>query len=143
MAAVSYVTGSHNFKTGFSHAWGTEEQHRFNNGDIGRIRIRNRAAYEVQAGNWPWIRKNSVNETGWFVQNAWTIDRVTVTGGLRADWLNGSVPPQSMPAGRFIGPRDFAAVGSSVAYDGVDFKHDFKLGGFFPLPYGAQVRRVC
>ena len=110
MAAVSYVTGSHNFKTGFSYAWGREEQHRFNNGDIGRIRIRNGAAYEVEAGNWPWIRKNSVNETGWFVQDAWTIDRVTVTGGLRADWLNGSVPPQSMPAGRFIGPRDFAAV---------------------------------
>ena len=56
MASLSYVTGSHNFKTGFSHAWGTAEQHRFNNGDIGRIRIRNGAAYEIQAGNWPWIQ---------------------------------------------------------------------------------------
>ena len=111
MTALSYVTGSHNLKTGFSLGWGTEEQHRFNNGDIGQITIRDGAAYQVQAGNWPWIRKNSVDaETAWFVQDAWTIDRVTITGGLRADWLNASVPPQRVAAGRFVPERNFPSV---------------------------------
>ena len=32
--------------------------------------------------------------------------------------------------------------GATVAYDGVDFKNDFKLGGFFPLPGGAQFSLV-
>ena len=110
MTNLSYVTGSHNFKTGISYAWGTAEQHRFNNGDISRINIRDGRAYEVLAGNYPFMRLNSVNETGWFVQDAWTIDRVTITGGLRADWLDGSVPPQRVPDGRFARGRDFAEV---------------------------------
>ena len=32
--------------------------------------------------------------------------------------------------------------GATVAYDGVDFKNDFKLGGYFPLPGGAQFSLV-
>ena len=121
MAAVSYVTGSHNFKTGWDHQWGTEEQHRFSNGDMSEISYRSTGEWgapdfvqtpqSVSIRNYPWIRKNELKyELAWYAQDAWTFDQVTLTGGIRADWLNARVPAQQVPAGRFVPARNFAPV---------------------------------
>ena len=111
MGAVSYVTGSHNFKTGFSQGWGREEQHRFGNADLQHIQYRSGVPDSVSIRNYPWIRKNNLDhDIGWYAQDAWTLDRLTVTAGIRADWLKASVPAQQVMAGRFIGERNFAPV---------------------------------
>jgi hypothetical protein len=43
---------------------------------------------------------------GFYVQDRWTVDRLTLTGGLRFDQINASVPPQNNPAGNFVPARE-------------------------------------
>jgi hypothetical protein len=51
-AAISYVTGSHNFKFGFSNKWGNRRQSRDTNGDLNQV-------YNSSPGPWgtqvPWV----------------------------------------------------------------------------------------
>ena len=108
---VTYVTGSHNFKTGISHGWGRGETHRFSNGDVQHQQYRSGVPDAVAVRNYPWIQKNQMDyEIGWYAQDAWTIDRMTITAGIRMDWMESSVPRQTVPAGRFVGARDFAPI---------------------------------
>jgi hypothetical protein len=44
---------------------------------------------------------------GLFAQEQWTLNRMTLNMGLRFDYLNAYTPEQSVPASRFIGPRNF------------------------------------
>jgi hypothetical protein len=127
MASVSYVTGTHNSKTGFTTARGTEEQHRHAYGDISEIQYRSGVPSAVGIRNYPWIRKNRVDyETGWFAQDSWTIDRLSISGGIRADWMTASVPEQHVPAGRFVGARNFEAT-EGVPKWGPDWSPRFGL----------------
>ena len=55
--------------------------------------------------------RNSVNaDLGVFVQDTWTTKRLTLSPGLRWDYFNSSIPAQSVPAGRFVPAREFAAI---------------------------------
>jgi hypothetical protein len=45
-----------------------------------------------------------------FVQDQWTVKRLTVNGGLRFDYENAFNPAQHLDAGPFIGARDFGEV---------------------------------
>ena len=47
---------------------------------------------------------------GLYVQDQWTVDRLTLNAGLRADFLNSQVDAQHLPAGLLIGARDFQKV---------------------------------
>jgi hypothetical protein len=95
-AAMSYVTGTHNLKVGFNRVHGYLEQYfyqfqpytyRFSNGEPNQVTI------------WatPWQnRANLDNDLGMFVQDAWTLDRWTLHGGLRFDMFQTSFPDQSI-----------------------------------------------
>jgi hypothetical protein len=48
-------------------------------------------------------------DLGLFIQDQFTYKRLTVTPGLRFEYLNAYNPPQSEPGNQFIGPRTFAA----------------------------------
>jgi hypothetical protein len=48
-------------------------------------------------------------DLGLFVQDQWQINRVTVTAGLRFDWLRESVKETSVPAGLLVPARTFPA----------------------------------
>jgi hypothetical protein len=50
-------------------------------------------------------------QIGLFVQEQWTLDRLTLYGGLRYDSQVGWNPAIEMPAGPFVGPRQFDEVG--------------------------------
>ena len=126
--AVTYVTGSHAFKTGIDLAWaergawtGSVVPYSYvvstlpNNGRGGlpvptSLTLRSDGcidplAREVNGGlTVPTTTYNSsqlcptfVNskidmEGGMFVQDRWTMDRVTLSLGLRVDWFNASLP---------------------------------------------------
>jgi hypothetical protein len=47
---------------------------------------------------------------GLFVQDAWTLGRVTLNGGLRYDRMQQAIPAQSSPAGTWVPARSFAEV---------------------------------
>jgi hypothetical protein len=60
--------------------------------------------------NWPLIERENVNaDIGIFVQDSWTVKRLTINPGIRFEYLNAEIPEQSVPAGRFVPARFFPA----------------------------------
>ena len=98
--SVSYVTGTHAFKAGFNtrHA---EENH-------GRSFLTNPYRYDflnpdlalqVTQFATPRTSNQSSNELGFYAQDQWTINRLTLNLGVRFDHLNAYVPEQTHPEG--------------------------------------------
>ncbi len=89
-ATLSYVTGAHEFKVGFSDRFGPEKSssndipselsYRFNNGVPNQILERQTIFHDLNIG----IRA----ELGAYAQDKWTIKRLTLNGGIRFDYLN-------------------------------------------------------
>jgi hypothetical protein len=109
--AVSYVTGSHALKTGIQYGWGWIESWRNSNGHMVQ-RYRNGAPDSVQRWNHPVsvARSNLDRNVGIYLQDSWTIRRLTLNPGIRYEILQGSVPEQQSPAGRFVPARLFDAI---------------------------------
>lgn len=105
-AAVSYVTGSHQVKAGFSHKSGysrviTEEA----NGGLVQ-RYRSGVPDSVSVAAHPSDGQGKVNhDAGIYVQDRWTIKRLTVNAGIRYEIFQGGIGETSSPAGRFIPAR--------------------------------------
>lgn len=108
--SLSYVTGSHAFKTGVFAQEGTRSHDNIVYGDM-NYRFNNGVPNQVTLWATPIVYKERLNlNLGLFAQDQWTIKQLTVTGGLRFDYLNGSVPEQHLAAGRFVPARDYEAV---------------------------------
>ena len=97
-AAVSYVTGTHAFKTGFNRTHGFLEEYqyamnpvsyRFNGGVANQITMMNRPYTAIS---------NMDNDFGMFAQDRWTMDRFTLNLALRFDAFQTSFPEQ------YVGP---------------------------------------
>jgi hypothetical protein len=123
--AVSYVTGTHNVKVGVQQNWGSDVTHLDVNGHISRIQYRSGVPDAVTVTNYPVrVDPRQKADLGIFAQDSWTIDRLTLNGGLRLEWQNSYIPEQFAPAGRFVGERRFAAV-PDVPKWGPDFSPRF------------------
>ncbi len=119
--AVSYITGSHAFKTGIQIEQGFNSQGSVIDHKIGfrGEQINGNVSYSFLNGV-----PNSLTEyatpftqlarvmpdIGLYVQDQWTIKRLTLNYGLRFDYLRGYDPPQHVPPTPFVGDRNFAAV---------------------------------
>jgi len=111
--AVSYVTGSHQFKTGvtFRHTTignidklgndpdmhGTAVDYRFSNGVPNLVTL-------LDA---PWNYQETTKDLALFAQDQWTIDRITVNAGARYNHATGQTPLQVLGAGKFVPERRF------------------------------------
>lgn len=106
---MSYVTGSHKFKVGTQYKWGTSAINLEPPGHIQDLRFRSGVPDSAIVGNYP-VKQipRLVYDIGTFVQDSWTIDRLTLDGGLRIEWVNARTDEQNAPAGRFVGERHFA-----------------------------------
>ena len=116
-ASMSYVTGSHNFKVGVNGRWATEqhEQSRLasNAWPIRLLFFGLNPATGVPAdlggGLVGYVSqyatpKASLQESldlGFYAQDQWTIDRLTLNLGVRYDRITGTVPAQVAPEGRW------------------------------------------
>ena len=131
-ASTSYVTGSHSVKFGFDmqrgHFWRGD-----NNDSTGGIWYRTREyipnLVTIQAPNAGW--QNNLNyNLGIYAQDRWTMNRLTVSGGLRVDMQNESTSDFTSQPHRWMPTRgqDYPAVDNvpnwkdinprvSVAYD--------------------------
>jgi hypothetical protein len=58
------------------------------------------------------------SDLGIFLQDTWTSKRLTITPGIRWDYLSNQIDPESAEAGRFVPARSFAAV-TCDAYPGI------------------------
>ncbi len=106
-AAVSYVTGAHEAKVGVSTLWGTQESRNIDNDYNVSYRFNNGIPNQITERATPNANSLDVNaELGVFVQDRWTFGRLTVSGGLRFDYLNTSFPEQRLGPGRLVPTRD-------------------------------------
>jgi carboxypeptidase family protein len=101
--SVSYITGSHAFKTGLFTLFGQQ--------DLGAARINDQAVtYSYRNGipasltQWasPHHSENRIRNLGLYVQDVWTVKSFTFNLGLRYDQFVGTVPEQTRPASRFL-----------------------------------------
>jgi hypothetical protein len=123
--AVSYVTGTHQFKTGvnFRHTTignidtlgndtdmhGTAVNYRFNNGVPNQLTL-------LDA---PWNFQETTKDLALFAQDQWTIDRMTVSLGARYNHATGETPLQVLGAGRFVPQRRFEPVKNIPDYQNI------------------------
>jgi len=89
--AMSYVTGSHNLKFGFtSNIKGQTETYRSANNWTNMLTIVGRPLEAYFESRPP--ETNELVNVGVYAQDQWTIDRLTINAGLRFDYFKGSYP---------------------------------------------------
>jgi hypothetical protein len=115
VANMSYVTGSHTFKTGVNFQSGFDRRHIVQRGDIAALTFVNvngiPTPNSVSVRNSPLTNYDNLNaNVGIFAQDRWTRQRFTFTFGGRFDYINASVPEQTALPGRFVPAREAAAV---------------------------------
>jgi hypothetical protein len=103
---LSYVTGSHAFRMGWSDLFGCQCA---STGDVlPTLRFNNGVPFQVQLSALPRVTTNRVNRTfGLYAQDQWTLHRLTLNLGLRFEYLNEQVDPQDAAAGRYVPARHF------------------------------------
>jgi hypothetical protein len=107
---VSYVTGSHALKTGVNWTFGNYVLEYDINGDLVQL-YRNGVPDTVRVYNTP-VRGNEYlnGNIGMFVQDSWTLDRMTLNLGVRFERFNARIKNQTAGAGRFAPERSFSEV---------------------------------
>ena len=109
--SLSYVTGSHAFKGGFQFEESTAN---FGVSTIGDVNYVVRDGIPVSITQWatPWFEQNRNKDWGWFVQDQWTVERLTMNYGVRFERFHGYIPAQHVDAtpNGWVPARDFAAV---------------------------------
>jgi hypothetical protein len=107
---MSYVTGSHNLKFGYTHEIGPDGRMANQyNGDL-QQRYNNGRANQVTIWNTPLDAPGRVQyDSAFFVQDTWTINRLTINPGLRIEWFAAGMDETSAAAGRFAPARFFPA----------------------------------
>ena len=109
-SALSYVTGSHAFKFGFNLQEGPAVTDVYTSHDTA-LTVRNGIPFQVTVRTTPYTaRERLVADLGIYLQDTWTINRLTANLGLRFDYLNNRVEEQSAAGGTWIGPRSFPAM---------------------------------
>jgi hypothetical protein len=112
---ISYVTGSHNFKAGVNVEWGDDRNYIDNHHSISTLTLNSSRpaagrATSVTVRNTPVRRLNELNaDSGFFVQDRWTLPRLSLFGGFRYDWFNGGWKDQFAPANPFVPERTIPA----------------------------------
>lgn len=106
-ASVSYITGTHAVKVGVGDLFGYLDQtflqfptiaYRFNNGVPNQVTM-----YAL-----PFTARNNLDhDFNLYAQDKWTIDRLTLTYGLRYDWIKGGVPEQHIGPAELVPTRNF------------------------------------
>jgi hypothetical protein len=111
MAAATYITGSHAFKTGMTMGWGTNSRTFSSNAQVNTLVFNGGNPIAVAVSNGPATAQQKVNsDLGIFAQDTWTMSRFTLNLGGRFDHFNAEVPAQSSAAGPWIAARNFARI---------------------------------
>ncbi|MBZ5603894.1 MAG: TonB-dependent receptor, partial [Acidobacteriia bacterium] len=118
VASASYVTGSHNLKTGIQFRKGYFQESFQMNGDMVQI-LQNGVPTSVRIYNTPLTHREDVNpDLGWFLQDSWRLNRrLSLNLGLRFDRMAMSIPAQGAPGGAWVGPRSFPELNDVVSWN--------------------------
>jgi hypothetical protein len=105
IASLSYVTGSQSLKVGLQESDGISRQSDLYRGDIDNIRFNNGLPRAVVLRASPRYAVENIRDLGLYVDEKWTLGRITLSGGVRYDYFNGSAPEQYSGPGTWIGAR--------------------------------------
>lgn len=106
--SISYLTGANNLKAGFTLQNGDRQYIQTHLGDL-NLTTRNGIPNGLTVFATPyqyWMKLD--RSLGLYVQDQWTIRRVTLNLGLRYDNLVQSNPAQDLPAVQFLAARSYA-----------------------------------
>jgi hypothetical protein len=105
-AAMSYVTGTHNFKVGFNRTHGFLNQRTYNFQPY-QYRFNNRIPNLITQYATPYTAESHLdNDLGLFAQDRWTLNRFTVNLALRYDYFGSSFPEQHLGPGELVPARN-------------------------------------
>jgi hypothetical protein len=94
---ASYVTGAHNLKFGYQGGFSNPSQTYINFTQVVQVRTRNgvpnRLTQTISVGADTKYIRNLI-PTNFYAQDQWTLDRLTLQGGVRFDWLISNYPDQ-------------------------------------------------
>jgi hypothetical protein len=122
--SMSYITGSHAFKTGV-------DVSEYQEGSPGRANdwnqvngarsytFRDRIPQQVTIFAVPFERLFRTRDIGVYAQDQWTIRKLTLNMGVRFTNFNGGAPATEMPAGPFVPARSFAETKNSPDWTNV------------------------
>jgi hypothetical protein len=118
VASMSYVTGTHNVKFGVQDSFGPVHVFTDRQADLTE-NYRNGLPNNVTVYTTPAASLVHVNyDLGYYVQDSWTISRLTVSPGLRVENFNSQIDDTTNPAGRFAPARFFPAVKNLPNWNG-------------------------
>ena len=107
--STSYVTGSHNFKTGFLWLWADSHERSRIHGDV-LYSFLNGAPASITQFSTPGGYRARAIDLGLYAQDQWTIRKLTLNLGARFDHLNGWSLEHNVGAGRWVPARTYARV---------------------------------
>jgi hypothetical protein len=101
-SALSYISGSHALKGGIQWSYGVDGNSQVRNGDIVQ-NYSNGVPFSVAVYNTPQSEYEYVKaDLGLYVQDTWTLRRLTVSPGVRFDHFNAEIQAGCRGAGRFV-----------------------------------------
>ncbi len=111
---TAYITGNHQFKAGFQFSNGRNDYGYTANGDAYEYFIDGVPQY-LLAYNTP-IQYNTHLDAdmAFYGMDTWKIKRLSITAGLRWEYLSGNIDPENAPAGRFAPARSVPNIDCST-----------------------------
>lgn len=131
--SISYVTGSHNFKTGIDlNQFSTGRKHYSDINQVSQARaytFRNQVPVSVTIFAFPTGTYNTSTENAVYVQDQWTMRRLTLNLGLRYNEYDAYIPATTLPAGPWVPERSFPEVKHSPNWKNLSPR----IGGAYDL----------
>ena len=103
--SISYVTGAHGFKVGVEYGGAGHSQERFSPDFPMEFRFRNGVPNRITLHAIPSPQLTQNREAGAYVQDRWTINRLTLNGGLRYTYYSTFFPETFLGTGPFTPDR--------------------------------------
>jgi len=141
-ASANYITGTHVIKVGIQDNFGIAQVDNIANGDA-YYNYTNGVPLSITAFNTPTYANTRLNhDFGLYAMDTWRFKRLSVTAGVRWEYLSAQVDPQTAPAGRFTGPRNFTKIDCNVVKGMSCFKNFAPRVGFVYDVFGNHKTAV-
>ena len=100
--SAAYVSGTHNLKIGYQHTFMTDDRKWMTNDANLTYRFSNGVPNQLTESIAPWVNTSRLAADAVFVQDQWTLRRITLQGALRFDRAASWFPTQRLGPSRFM-----------------------------------------